>query len=116
MQTPDSTTPPQKPPFVRDDLAYILPMLTFLLFTWVGGAFPDYYTHTYVAKTVVVSVAERPRQYTEVSPGFSTGEGFRILAEYGHTNLWGNAVQLTLHCPGHGIAAAATIKSQEKRK
>jgi outer membrane protein assembly factor BamA len=47
-------------------------------------------------KTVVITVAERPRQYTEVSPGFSTGEGFRLRTEYGHTNLWGNAVQLTL--------------------
>jgi len=69
MQTPDSTTPPQKPPFVRDDLAYILPMLTFLLFTWVGGTFPDYYTHTYVAKTVVVSVmiALFWRSFTRIS-------------------------------------------------
>lgn len=47
-------------------------------------------------KTVIITVAERPRQYTEVSPGFSTGEGFRLRSEYGHTNLWGNAVQLTL--------------------
>ncbi|MBX3231824.1 MAG: BamA/TamA family outer membrane protein [Labilithrix sp.] len=47
-------------------------------------------------KTVIITVAERPRQYTEISPGFSTGEGFRIRSEYGHTNLWGNAVQLTL--------------------
>lgn len=47
-------------------------------------------------KTVVITVVERPRQYTEVSPGFSTGEGFRIRTEYGHNNLWGNAVQLKL--------------------
>lgn len=47
-------------------------------------------------KSVVITVAERPRQYTEISPGFSTGEGFRLRTEYGHTNLWGNAVQLTL--------------------
>lgn len=47
-------------------------------------------------KTVIVSVVERPRQYSEVAPGFSTGEGFRVRAEYGHTNLWGNAVGLTL--------------------
>ena len=47
-------------------------------------------------KTVIITVAERPRQYTEISPGFSTGEGFRLRTEYGHTNLWGNAVQLTL--------------------
>ncbi len=47
-------------------------------------------------KTVIITMVERPRQYTEVVPGFSTGEGFRLRAEYGHTNLWGNAVQLTL--------------------
>ncbi len=47
-------------------------------------------------KTVIVTVVERPRQYTELAPGFSTGEGFRIRGEYGHNNLWGSAVQLTL--------------------
>jgi len=47
-------------------------------------------------KVVVITVVERPRQYTEVAPGFSTGEGFRIATEYGHRNLFGNAVQLTL--------------------
>ncbi|HVH41270.1 MAG TPA: POTRA domain-containing protein [Labilithrix sp.] len=47
-------------------------------------------------KTVIVTMVERPRQYTELGPGFSTGEGFRLRAEYGHTNLWGNAIQLTL--------------------
>ncbi|MBX3186064.1 MAG: BamA/TamA family outer membrane protein [Labilithrix sp.] len=47
-------------------------------------------------KVVVITVVERPRQYTEVAPGFSTGEGFRLATEYGHRNLWGNAVQLTM--------------------
>lgn len=47
-------------------------------------------------KTVIITVIERPRQYTEIAPGFSTGEGFRIATEYGHRNLWGNAVQLTV--------------------
>jgi outer membrane protein assembly factor BamA len=47
-------------------------------------------------KVVIVTVVERPRQYAEVGPGFSTGEGFRLATEYGHRNLWGNAVQLTL--------------------
>jgi outer membrane protein assembly factor BamA len=46
-------------------------------------------------KVVIVTVVERPRQYSEVAPGFSTGEGFRLAIEYGHRNLWGNAVQLT---------------------
>jgi outer membrane protein insertion porin family len=47
-------------------------------------------------KTVIITVVERPRQYSEVAPGFSTGEGFRVRAEYGHNNLWGTAVGLTL--------------------
>jgi outer membrane protein insertion porin family len=47
-------------------------------------------------KTVIITMVERPRQYTEIAPGFSTGEGFRLRGEYGHTNLWGSAVQLTL--------------------
>ncbi len=47
-------------------------------------------------KTVLVTLVERPRQYTEIAPGFSTGEGFRLRGEYGHTNLAGRAVQLTL--------------------
>ncbi|MDF2692511.1 MAG: outer membrane protein assembly factor YaeT precursor [Labilithrix sp.] len=47
-------------------------------------------------KTVIITMVERPRQYSEIGPGFSTGEGFRLRAEYGHNNLWGNAVQLTL--------------------
>ncbi len=47
-------------------------------------------------KGVIITVVERPRQYTEIAPGFSTGEGFRLAAEYGHRNLWGNAIQLTL--------------------
>jgi outer membrane protein assembly factor BamA len=47
-------------------------------------------------KVVIITVVERPRQYTELAPGFSTGEGFRFGSEYGHRNLWGNAVQLTL--------------------
>jgi outer membrane protein assembly factor BamA len=47
-------------------------------------------------KVVIITVVERPRQYTEIAPGFSTGEGFRLATEYGHRNLWGNAIQLTL--------------------
>lgn len=46
-------------------------------------------------KSVIVTVIERPRQYTEVAPGFSTGEGARIAFEYGHRNLFGNAVSFT---------------------
>jgi len=47
-------------------------------------------------KVVLVTLVERPRQYMEVAPGFSTGEGFRLATEYGHRNLGGSAVALTL--------------------
>ncbi len=47
-------------------------------------------------KNVVVSVAERKSQYLEFRPGVSSGEGVRGLLEYGHRNVGGRAVQLTL--------------------
>jgi len=47
-------------------------------------------------KVVVVSVEERLAQYVDVRPGLSSGEGFRISFEYGHRNLGGEAIQLTL--------------------
>ena len=47
-------------------------------------------------KVVVITVQERKPQYLDVRPGFSTGEGFRITFEYGHRNLGGGAIQLTL--------------------
>src|SRR5688572_10809854 len=46
----------RRPPPVRDDVAYILPMLTFLALTWVGATYKDFYVHAYVAKTAVVAV------------------------------------------------------------
>lgn len=45
-------------------------------------------------KTVVVSVEERPSQYVDVKPGFSSGEGVRLVLEYGHRNVLGRALQL----------------------
>lgn len=47
-------------------------------------------------KVVVIMVRERPQQYLDVRPGFSTGDGFRITFEYGHRNLGGQAIKLTL--------------------
>jgi outer membrane protein assembly factor BamA len=47
-------------------------------------------------KVVVVTVQEKKPQYLDIRPGFSTGEGFRITFEYGHRNLGGEAIQLTL--------------------
>ncbi len=47
-------------------------------------------------KVVIVTVEERLAQYLDVRPGLSSGEGFRISFEYGHRNLAGEAIQLTL--------------------
>lgn len=47
-------------------------------------------------KRVIITVAERPPQYLQFQPGVSTGEGVRGLIEYGHYNLLGRAIQLTL--------------------
>ncbi len=48
-------------------------------------------------KTVVVTLVERTSQYVEVRPGLSTGEGIRFALEYGHRNLGGDAIALSLH-------------------
>lgn len=45
-------------------------------------------------KVVVITVEERPSQYVDVKPGFSSGEGARLALEYGHRNLFGRALQL----------------------
>jgi len=42
--------------WVRDDLAYILPMGVFLLFTQAGVTWPILYSASYVAKTVLTAV------------------------------------------------------------
>jgi outer membrane protein assembly factor BamA len=47
-------------------------------------------------KVVVITVRERPPQYLDVRPGFSTGDGFRVTLEYGHRNLAEQAIRLTL--------------------
>ncbi len=47
-------------------------------------------------KRVIVTVVERPTQYVEARPGFSTGEGFRVGFEYGHRNIASEAIGFTL--------------------
>jgi outer membrane protein assembly factor BamA len=49
------------------------------------------------SKTVIIDVVERPAQYIELRPGFSTGEGVRGTIEYGHRNLLGYAWGITVH-------------------
>ncbi|HEX4336312.1 MAG TPA: POTRA domain-containing protein [Polyangiaceae bacterium] len=47
-------------------------------------------------KVVVITVRERAPQYLDLRPGFSTGDGFRVMLEYGHRNLGDQAIKLTL--------------------
>jgi outer membrane protein assembly factor BamA len=47
-------------------------------------------------KRVVVTVVEQLPQYLDPRIGFSTGEGIRFGFEYGHRNVAGEAISLTL--------------------
>jgi outer membrane protein insertion porin family len=47
-------------------------------------------------KRVIITVVEQPSQYLEPRVGFSTGEGFRMAFEYGHRNIGGQAIALTV--------------------
>lgn len=47
-------------------------------------------------KRVIISVVEQSAQYLEPRAGFSTGEGFRFAFEYGHRNVAGKAIGLTV--------------------
>src|SRR5690606_24838383 len=47
-------------------------------------------------KVVVITVAERLPQYLDIKGGFGSADGVRVAFEYGHRNLGGEAIQLTL--------------------
>lgn len=47
-------------------------------------------------KRVVITVTEQITQYLDPRVGFSTGEGLRFAVEYGHRNIGGLAIALTL--------------------
>jgi outer membrane protein assembly factor BamA len=65
-------------------------------------------------KVVIVEVQERVSQYLDLRPGFSTGEGFRATLEYGHRNLAGQAVQLTLRAQLGYLPDAFILDDQVK--
>ncbi|MDQ2644727.1 MAG: BamA/TamA family outer membrane protein [Myxococcota bacterium] len=66
-------------------------------------------------KVVVVAVHELAPQHLDIQPGFSTGEGFRITFEYGHRNLGGQAIRLTLRSQ-LGLLPLALILEDDVRK
>ncbi len=47
-------------------------------------------------KRVIITVVEQHSQYLEPRAGFSTGEGVRGGLEYGHRNIGGQAISLTV--------------------
>lgn len=47
-------------------------------------------------KRVIITVTEQVSQYLDPRVGFSTGEGLRFAVEYGHRNIAGLAISLTL--------------------
>ncbi len=47
-------------------------------------------------KNVIITVVERPRHSLEFAPGVSTGEGVRFAVEYGHKNLFGRAIGVSV--------------------
>src|SRR5437660_1627820 len=42
--------------FVSDEVAYILPMAAFLIFTWAGGHWPSFYIASYVLKSFIAAL------------------------------------------------------------
>jgi uncharacterized protein len=53
--TTPAPTPPQRRPLLGDDLAYMLPMATFLAILWIGSLSKSLYAPMYVARTVIVA-------------------------------------------------------------
>jgi CAAX prenyl protease-like protein len=64
----DYQSPPDRPPLVRDDVAYILPMGIFLGITWAAAQWPGAFPLFYCLKTVLTAGALLLlwRQYTPV--------------------------------------------------
>ena len=61
-------TPRKSPPLISEDLAYLLPMGVFLLFTWAGGHWPSFYVASYIAKTILAGllIVLLWRSYTKI--------------------------------------------------
>jgi outer membrane protein assembly factor BamA len=70
-------------------------------------------------KRVVITVVEQLPQYTEPRAGFSTGDGLRFTFEYGHRNLGGQAISMTLraqlsYLPDALILDSAVLQNYSK--
>jgi outer membrane protein insertion porin family len=101
-------------PYRRSDVRKTEERLATLgVFSSVTVGFEDPYVPA-KEKVVLITLQERKLQYLDVRPGISTGEGFRILFEYGHRNLGGEAIQLTLRVQ-LGYLPSAFILEQDVR-
>ena len=89
-------------------------LATLGVFSSVSVGFEDPYVPAR-EKVVVIEIEERVPQYLDVRPGFSTGEGFRVSFEYGHRNLAGQAISLTLRSQ-LGYLPTAFILEQDVQK
>lgn len=90
-------------------------LATLGVFSSVSVEFEDPYVPAR-EKVIIIQVEERVPQYLDVRPGFSTGEGFRISFEYGHRNLAGQAIQLTLRAQLGYLPTAFILEDDVKAK
>ncbi|MEO7033942.1 MAG: POTRA domain-containing protein [Polyangiaceae bacterium] len=90
-------------------------LATLGVFSSISVGFEDPYVPAR-EKVVVIQLEERVPQYLDVRPGFSTGEGFRISFEYGHRNLGGQAIQLTLRSQLGYLPTAFILESDVQQK
>jgi outer membrane protein insertion porin family len=90
-------------------------LATLGVFASVSVGFEDPYVPAR-EKVVVVTVEERKPQRLDVRPGFSTGEGFRISFEYGHNNLGGQAIGLTLRTQLAYLPSAFIFEDDVRQK
>ncbi|HEY5376531.1 MAG TPA: POTRA domain-containing protein [Polyangiaceae bacterium] len=90
-------------------------LATLGVFSSISVGFEDPYVPAR-EKVVVIQLAERVPQYLDVRPGFSTGEGFRVSFEYGHRNLGGQAILLTLRSQLGYLPTAFILESDVQQK
>ncbi len=90
-------------------------LATLGVFSSVSVEFEDPYVPAR-EKVVIVELEERVPQYLDVRPGFSTGEGFRISFEYGHRNLAGQAISLTLRSQLGYLPSAFILEDDVRAK
>lgn len=53
---PSAQSPGGKRQFASDEVAYVLPMAVWLIFTWAGGRWPDFYVASYVLKVFLTAI------------------------------------------------------------